>query len=173
MSSDTEALREAHEFDQESQAIMPIRAGDYGRLIRRAETAEARVAELEPPKGNPGATHYEGCWQTRGHHLCAMARVRELEAERRSVAELYERINQLEAELAFYENAEAERTVQLSDVRAELAAWKDREPDAYTARALVDRYEADPAVDFWASHLRTETRSIPVYIGTPAPEGQT
>lgn len=34
-----------------------------------------------PHPVNPGQTHWEGCWQERGHHNCAVARVRELEAK--------------------------------------------------------------------------------------------
>lgn len=40
------------------------------------------------PRPEPSAletdfrTHWEGCWEHRGHHECAIARVRELEAAR-------------------------------------------------------------------------------------------
>ncbi len=33
-----------------------------------------------PETANPGGTHYEGCWRTRGHHLCAIAEVERTEA---------------------------------------------------------------------------------------------
>jgi hypothetical protein len=47
-------------------------------------TREASAAT--PPLPEPSSiatgfqTHWRGCWQHRGHHDCAIARVRELEA---------------------------------------------------------------------------------------------
>lgn len=42
-----------------------------------------------PP--DTGRTHYEGCWQNPGHHNCAVARVRQLEAQ---ITEMWQSFNQ-------------------------------------------------------------------------------
>jgi hypothetical protein len=34
-----------------------------------------------PYPDDPGQTHYDGCWRSRGHHNCAVARVEQLEGE--------------------------------------------------------------------------------------------
>jgi len=36
-----------------------------------------------PYEDNPGATHWVGCWQSRGHHNCAVVRVQGLEGRLR------------------------------------------------------------------------------------------
>ena len=41
-----------------------------------------QVEALRPRQQNEGTTHWEGCWRTRGHHDCAVAKVEAMEAER-------------------------------------------------------------------------------------------
>jgi hypothetical protein len=58
-----------------------------------------------PYPDNPGATHFDGCWRTRGHHNCAVAEVERLRAEafdtaeyrRRDAADLFARDAEVEA----------------------------------------------------------------------------
>jgi len=49
---------------------------------RRAAQGQPKATDT-----NPGTTHYEGCWQNRGHHACAVARVEE-QRERAERSEL-------------------------------------------------------------------------------------
>ncbi len=64
-------------------------ASERNALLAEVDALAARVEELQagPYPENPGATHYDGCWKSRGHHNCAVARVRELEGFARAVYE--------------------------------------------------------------------------------------
>lgn len=41
----------------------------------------AEVERLRPPQGHRGTTHWEGCWESRGHHDCAVAEIQRLRAQ--------------------------------------------------------------------------------------------
>lgn len=75
-----EYMRAWENADSRHQAVR-----DYNALRTRLASLEAENERLRPPAGHDGTTHWETCWQTHGHHACAIARVQR--AEQR-VAEL-------------------------------------------------------------------------------------
>jgi hypothetical protein len=51
-------------------------------LVGELDRKDAEIARLRAPyPDNPGATHFDGCWRTRGHHNCAVAEVERVTAD--------------------------------------------------------------------------------------------
>lgn len=51
-----------------------------GQMAAAAAVEHVEAREMPYPT-NPGGTHYEGCWQDRRHHNCAVALARRQENE--------------------------------------------------------------------------------------------
>lgn len=67
---------EAERDEWERNAVKRMWA--HAAALTRSQELEAERDNLRPRES---ATHWEGCWQARGHHECAIARMLELEAE--------------------------------------------------------------------------------------------
>ena len=58
----------------------PVSTAEAMRRILEAALRVDSFKKDRPKLLENSVTHYEGCWQDRGHHNCAIARVQELEA---------------------------------------------------------------------------------------------
>ena len=67
-----------------------IRVQDPGShfddLIDENATLRAQLADLQPPPGHEGTSHWPGCHKVRGHHECALALLAEAEKSAAQVA---------------------------------------------------------------------------------------
>ncbi len=62
----------------ESVEMLKARDERIAELVSKRDEARSQLAHLRKHgcyPANDGQTHYEGCWQTRGHHECAKGEV--------------------------------------------------------------------------------------------------
>lgn len=95
------------------------------------DVSEEKEYPHEPKRGK---THWVDCWKAKGHHNCAVARVRELEQERDALRELLEPFTHLDPD------ARDDALIYASGIRCGDGTWIDVE-HIRKARSALDRDE--------------------------------
>lgn len=92
---DVRHLKEtAKSVEDRNQRLMKAMEEAISRIEKNPEGAksilEAGLRADMPYEPDRGRTHYDGCWHSRGHHNCAVQRIKDVHAEN----EMCRRVNQ-------------------------------------------------------------------------------
>jgi hypothetical protein len=83
-------------------------------------------------------THYEGCYETRGHHECAIAEIDRLSVANARLAHLREENERLKTENAILRGNMGDVRAENTDMRAEIRALREEnEFQGATIKALL------------------------------------